>query len=221
VRVLRFILIGKRKNGPPPDIGTGWLHVLPYGRISQRLDPARHIDLVEPSHILSSARCTMNKHSPKFLSLSRAVVLFLALGCSLTVAQTRQEHVHHMGSGVMPFDLAKTTHIFRMTESGGVQRVIANDATAKDQIALIQQHLKHEAEAFQRGNYSDPATLHGADMPGLKELEAGAKQVKVSYSALPAGAEITFKTSNRRLLTAIHRWFGAQLSEHGADARSE
>ena len=50
----------------------------------------------------------------------------------------------------MPFDLARTTHIFRMTDSGGVERVIVKDATAKDQVALIQQHLQHEAEAFQR-----------------------------------------------------------------------
>ena len=41
------------------------------------------------------------------------------------------------------------------------------------------------------------------------------------YTALPTGAEITFETSDIYLLTAIHRWFGAQLSEHGADANSE
>jgi hypothetical protein len=41
------------------------------------------------------------------------------------------------------------------------------------------------------------------------------------YSDLPDGAEITFKTTDPQLLTAIHRWFGAQLSEHGADAKAE
>jgi hypothetical protein len=43
----------------------------------------------------------------------------------------------------------------------------------------------------------------------------------VSYAALADGAEITFETTDLRLLTAIHRWFGAQLSEHGSDATSE
>jgi hypothetical protein len=57
-----------------------------------------------------------------------------------------------------------------MTHSGGVERVIVKDATAKDQVALIQQHLQHEAEAFQRGDYSDSALLHGPDMPGLKGI---------------------------------------------------
>ena len=58
-------------------------------------------------------------------------------------------------------------------------------------------------------------------MPGLKELQKGALLVKVSYSELPDGAEITFETTDLHLLTAIHRWFGAQLSEHGADAKAE
>jgi hypothetical protein len=63
--------------------------------------------------------------------------------------------------------------------------------------------------------------LHGAAMPGLKELQSGASRIKVSFTLLPAGAEITFETADLHLLTALHRWFGAQLSEHGPDARAE
>lgn len=148
--------------------------------------------------------------------------MFSILASILTVsAQTRQEHVHQMAHSVMPFDISKTVHIFKMTESGGIQRVIAKDTNATDQIALIQQHLRHEAEKFQQGDYADPAMLHGADMPGLKELRAGASRIKVSYAALPAGGQITFETTDLHLLTALHRWFGAQLSEHGSDVRSE
>ena len=163
----------------------------------------------------------MTKHPRQLQNLNRAIALLLVLVCTGALAQTRQEHVHHTGQSVMPFDLTKTTHIFRMTDSGGVERVIVKDTTAKDQVALIQRHLRHEADAFQRGDYSDPASLHGADMPGLKDLQTGAAHIKVSYSALPNGAEITFETTDLHLLTAIHRWFGAQLSEHGADATSE
>ena len=129
-------------------------------------------------------------------------------------AQTPQEHVHYKSHSVMPFDMSKTVHIFRMTERGGVQSVVARDPTAKQQIAIIRQHLQKEADGFQRGNYADPAALHGSDMPGLKELEAGASAIKVAYSPLPLGAEIRFETTDIHLLTAVHRWFGAQLSEH-------
>jgi hypothetical protein len=123
-----------------------------------------------------------------------------------------------MGPDVMPFALAKTTHIFQMTEQGGIERVIVKDPADSEQIRLIQQHLQQEAAAFQKGDYSDPARLHGQGMPGLAALQAGVSRVKVSYATLPDGAEISFETTDIHLLTAIHQWFGAQLSEHGADA---
>jgi hypothetical protein len=134
---------------------------------------------------------------------------------------TQQEHVHQMSPGVMPFDMSKTVHVFRMTEQGGVERVVSRSAGASDEIALIRQHLQHEAEQFQKGNYSDPAKLHGAQMPGLEELRQAASRIKVSYAALPNGAEITFAATDLHLVTAVHRWFGAQLSEHGPDAQPE
>ena len=163
----------------------------------------------------------MNKHLRKLARLAGTSTILLLVGCSTLSAETRQEHVHQMAHGVMPFDLSQTVHIFRMTESGGVLRVIAKDSAASAQIALIQQHLQHEAQRFQHGDYADPATLHGADMPGLKALQAGAAGIRVAYAMLPSGAEITFQATDIRLITALHRWFGAQLSEHGADARAE
>ena len=145
----------------------------------------------------------------------------LLFGCAVPNHHSRQEQVHHMGHHVMPFDLSKTLHIFRMTESGGVQQVVVRDGADTEQIALIRKHLQVEASAFQRGDFADPAKVHGAEMPGLKELQQGAGQIKVSYADLPNGAEIIYATSDLRMLTAIHRWFGAQLSEHGRDAMAE
>jgi len=153
--------------------------------------------------------------------LALAVTLGVLMLSSGAIAQTPQEHVHGMSHTVMPFDMAKTMHVFKMTETGGIQRVVVRDRNDSDQVALIRQHLREEASRFQHGDYSDPAKLHGAAMPGLKEVQGGAQQVKVSYAELPDGAEITFETTDLHLLTAIHRWFGAQLSEHGADAKAE
>jgi hypothetical protein len=163
----------------------------------------------------------MKAHLRIHFCLAHWLAVLVLIGSANGLAGTRQEHVHQMAPGVMPFEMSKTVHIFKMTESGGVLRVIAKDTGAIDQIARIQQHLRHEAGQFQQGDYSDPAKLHGADMPGLKDLQAGASRIKVSYAAHPSGAEITFETTDLYLLTALHRWFGAQLSEHGADARAE
>lgn len=159
------------------------------------------------------------------MALSRTtlfiVILVASAAMPISAQITQQERVHHMSSDVMPFDVSKAMHIFRMTEDGGVERVIAKEPAVGEIIVKIQQHLQHEAEQFQKGDYADPANLHGAEMPALKELQERASQIKVSYLALPNGAEITFSTRDLHALTAVHRWFGAQLSEHGADARPE
>jgi hypothetical protein len=153
------------------------------------------------------------------ITLLTGVLLLLASFAS--VAQTTQQRIHHRSHLVMPFDMSKTLHIFRMTETGGVEKVIARDPGDSVQIRLIRQHLEHEAGKFQHGDYSDPARLHGADMPGLHELHANAARIRVTYRQLPNGAQITFHTRDLASLTAIHRWFGAQLSQHGADAKAE
>lgn len=163
----------------------------------------------------------MSSFASAIYNLGKAIAVLMLLSSPTLFAQTTQGRVHQMSHSVMPFYMSKTLHIFKMTESGGVMQVVARDPSESDQVALIQKHLKHEAGTFQLGDYSDPARLHGADMPGLKELRTAASGIRISYTKLSAGAEITFETTDLHLLTAIHRWFGAQLSEHGADAKAE
>jgi hypothetical protein len=155
-------------------------------------------------------------------SVLAAVLLTLAVlfgtGRLGAGSSNRQAMIHGAGKQVMPFDLNRTTHVFRTTDRGGAQQVIAKDPNDQEQIALIQQHVQHEAASFSAGNFSDPARLHGADMPGLQELAAGASKIKVEYSALPNGAQIIYMTEDQSLVTALHRWFNAQLSDHGRDA---
>ncbi|GGB96415.1 hypothetical protein GCM10011352_23170 [Marinobacterium zhoushanense] len=162
----------------------------------------------------------MNTHVNLCLRLVAAGLLTVALAPAYGES-TPQQHVHQMSHHVMPFDIAGSVHLFKMTEQGGRQRVVLREGQDEQQVALIQRHLKHEAMRFAQGDYGDPATLHGADMPGLKELADGASSIRVTYAPLPNGAEIQFETDDLSLLTAIHRWFGAQLSEHGADAHAE
>jgi hypothetical protein len=55
-------------------------------------------------------------------------------------------------------------------------------------------------------------------MPGLSQLRAGAKRIAISYGAMANGASITYRTSDPSLIAAIHRWFAAQVHDHGAHA---
>src|SRR5262245_65571299 len=114
-------------------------------------------------------------------SLARAahsvVLVALALsgilaGAGIGASQTRQEEVATRGAEVMPFDLEQTMHVFQPLADGGLQTVTAKDPANSAQIALVQAHLQAEAEKFHRGDFSDPANIHGADMPGLAALQA-------------------------------------------------
>lgn len=141
--------------------------------------------------------------------------------CSAAVADTPQQQVHDKSHHVMPFDMSRTLHVFKMTVEGGIQKVEVRDPADAGQITLIRAHLAHEALEFSKGNFGDPAHLHGTGMPGLNELAAAPRDLKVTYSDTPKGGQIDFKGDNIGIVTAIHRWFGAQLSEHGADAKAE
>ena len=140
--------------------------------------------------------------------------------CAATIlpAQTRQEEVVKRGAQVMPFDLEQTTHVFQKLDDGGLQKVVVKDLSNKKQIALIQSHLKEESEKFREADFSDPAKIHGEDMPGLAELKAGAAKIDVRYTALSDGAQIRYTTTDAKLITALHRWFDAQVSDHGDHA---
>jgi hypothetical protein len=149
------------------------------------------------------------------LSSVAVVVLFAT---AILPAQTRQGEVAARGAKVMPFDLEQTTHVFQKLDNGGLQKVVAKDPSNKKQIALIQSHLKEESGKFRKGDFSDPAKIHGQDMPGLAELKAGAKQIDIRYTSLPDGAQVRYTTKDPKLVAALHRWFDAQLSDHGHHA---
>lgn len=130
----------------------------------------------------------------------------------------RLDAVAERGSHVMPFNLEKTLHIFNKTETGGIQQVIAKDAGDGEQIGLARSHLSQLAARFAEGDFSGPRRIHGDDMPGVKELSSAAGRVSFVYRDLPNGAEIEYRTEDKSLVEAVHRYFDAQLSDHARHA---
>jgi hypothetical protein len=159
-----------------------------------------------------------------------AAVLLLAAGLVTTgwllpnrpptgqASASRQAEVAAKGRVVMPFDLDRTTHVFEELADGGRQTVTADDPTDHQQVRLIQAHLRDEQAAFARGDFADPAAIHGQAMAGLAELTAGVGRVRVRYRALGDGAELRYRTSDPVLVAALHAWFTAQTSDHGRHA---
>ncbi|MEV2273720.1 hypothetical protein [Nonomuraea africana] len=154
--------------------------------------------------------------------LALLVTALVAVGATVLVTQsqssTRQAKVAAKGAQVMPFDLDRTTHQFTKNTTGGVQTVTADDPADATQIRLIREHLTEESAKFGRGDFGDPATIHGGQMPGLAELSKGYKNITLAYAETPDGARLTYTTGDKALVTALHAWFDAQVSDHGKHA---
>ena len=155
---------------------------------------------------------------PSLLHTALAVLVGFPLATAARDAQ-RHAEVATRGADVMPFSLKATTHIFTKTADGGIQRVVAKSAGDTAQVKLVREHLRDIQAQFLKGNFSGPTHIHGAEMPGLAELEAAKPgQIAIDYRDVDAGAQLSYRTTDARLALALHRWFDAQLSDHGDDA---
>jgi hypothetical protein len=164
-------------------------------------------------------------------SLVRTSVVWAALILGLAACSSqeglasdpdaRQKVVAERAAAVMPFDLDRTTHVFKATSDGLVQRVIADDMSDEAQISLIRAHLAQEAERFRVGDYGDPIVIHGAEMPGVETLSARASGVDIVVAEIAGGAEITYTADDADLVQALHVWGDAQVVDHGSHAERE
>jgi hypothetical protein len=147
----------------------------------------------------------------------------MVYGLSVSVAQAaptaRQQEVAQKGAMVMPFDVHNSTHVFQKNTSGGIQQVVAKHADDKALVAAIRDHLVMEAERFGRGDYSDPMKIHGKGMPGVQYLsKVKPGQIAITYRDVPGGAAVDYVGRDPATVDAIHKWFDAQLDDHGEDA---
>jgi len=148
------------------------------------------------------------------------VVIASSVDPSEREAQRRQARVADRGRQVMPFDLDATTHRFETDSAGGVQSVVADDPTDTGQISLIRGHLRQELERFSKGDFGDPAAIHGGEMPGLANLRKSSAATQVTYQDLVDGGRLTYRSEEPTVVAALHEWFAAQVSGHGGHARA-
>jgi hypothetical protein len=154
---------------------------------------------------------------------SRNLAIALAIAAAVPFATyaadaQRQSEVAERGKDVMPFSLKATTHIFTKTSEGGIQRVVAKNVADAGQTQFVRQHLQEIREQFLKGDFSGPSHIHGKDMPGLSELKtAKPGQISIRYKDVEGGGELEYKTADATMVAALHKWFDAQLSDHGSD----
>jgi hypothetical protein len=159
-----------------------------------------------------------------WLVITVAIALAGAAGCGDDDVATsasptnRQAMVAERSADVMPFDLDRTTHVFDPSDDGLVQTVVSDPPVDGEQVSLIRSHLTEEADRFEKGDFDDPASIHGHDMPGLSELQAHHDEIQIVYENVTDGARITYTTHDPVLVEALHAWADAQVHDHGDHA---
>ena len=152
-----------------------------------------------------------------FAAALLAAVVSTTPSTAVAADEPRQAQVERNSEKVMPFSMQSSKHVFVPTPTGGVQTVLVPGGN-HTQVGLVRSHLRKEAAAFARGDFRDPASIHGGEMPGLRAMHAGANRIKVRYADVPNGGQITYTTADSALVSALHAWFKAQVNDHGAHA---
>lgn len=145
--------------------------------------------------------------------LSFLVMLLFLYSGEFDQPPATEDEVAVPDPAVPPFDPEKAFSMFQMLPDGGVQVVTVKDASDQRQIELIQAHLQKISGKFSSGDFSDAAGVHAQGTSWLNDLTAGAERIEVSYTVLPNGGQIRFATADPSLVSAIHRWLMAQVSE--------
>ncbi len=152
--------------------------------------------------------------------LVAATLCLLPVALSAQQASTpTQDPSHHDGVTVrgdhaMGFSHETTTHHFRLSKSGGVIDVSANDpkdSVTRDQIRM---HLAHIVKRFSVGDFDVPMFIHDTTPPGAAVMAKFRNQIRYLYSVTPNGAKIQITTANAEALEAIYAFLRFQISDH-------
>jgi hypothetical protein len=126
----------------------------------------------------------------------------------------RHAQVDARGDHVMGFDHAETTHHFRLTASGGVIDVSANDPEDAASRDAIRTHLAHIAVLFAEGDFEAPMLIHDRVPPGVPVMQREKKTIRWTYEETPAGGRVLATTKDAAALSAIHEFLRFQIEDH-------
>jgi hypothetical protein len=169
----------------------------------------------------------MQTHSHRLIALS--VVLACTTAAALAQhpamppGMSHEEHQEQMrkdaelkkrGAVAMGFDQDKTTHQFKLYETGGAIEVAANDAADEATVGQVRSHLKEIASDFARGHFGKPFATHGEVPPGVRTMQARRNALAFRYEDTAAGARVHIATSDRKAVDAVHEFLRYQIREH-------
>ena len=144
------------------------------------------------------------------------------LGSALSAQQqSRSAHdsafaaMQERGKAVMGVDQYTSTHHFDALPDGG-RIELQRNAPDSAGVARIRAHLREIAVAFKAGDFSQPSTVHMADVPGTKVMAAKRDVITYETHDLPLGAELRIRTHDPEAINAVHDFMAFQRKEHHA-----
>ncbi len=143
------------------------------------------------------------------------VLIGLAAVGHVAAAQERDHHaMNARGDKVMGFDQAATSHHFFLYEDGGAIEVTVKDRADKKNLDAIRSHLPHIMQSFGKGDFSDPAFVHGEGVAGTETMQRLRDRIAYKYEDMRDGGRIRISTRHARALAAVHEFLRFQITEH-------
>lgn len=145
------------------------------------------------------------------------IPLVLLLTAAVTAQQPHQDHHGQMnarGKQAMGFDQEAVAHHFFLHDNGGTIQVTVKDPRDSANLAAIRDHLPHIATMFAAGDFTTPAFVHAADVPGVDGMTRLRTEIAYAYEDIPNGGRVRITTRNTRALAALHDFLRYQITDH-------
>lgn len=118
------------------------------------------------------------------------------------------------GDIVMGFNQSAIAHQFLATPDGGKIIITALNASDRQTINQIKNHILDIQIEFSEGNFTKPFFIHAQDVPGTKVMSEKKDLIKYSISEMYNGSSLLLTTNDKELIDAIDQFTEFQAREH-------
>lgn len=118
------------------------------------------------------------------------------------------------GDIAMGFNQSAIAHQFLATPDGGKIIITALNASDRQTINQIKNHILDIQIEFSEGNFTKPFFIHAQDVPGTKVMSEKKDLIKYSISEMYNGSSLLLTTNDKELIDAIDQFTEFQAREH-------
>ena len=118
------------------------------------------------------------------------------------------------GNVAMGFNQNKITHQFIPTPFGGEIIMTAVNASDRETINQIKNHVLEIQKEFSQGNFTRPFFIHAQEVPGTEVMYEKKDLIKYDKLEINAGSKLILTTKDRQLIDGINQFMEFQASQH-------